>query len=248
MISRDDNGHVQFGRWLDLLLQVLIVANLITLALETLPNLTEQQNSALRMFEFISIAVFTVEYVARCLLSRPKLQYALSFFGWVDLLSILPFYLGVGLDLRSARALRLLRLFRLLKLTRYNKAVRRYRHAFIIAREELVLFGCTALIVLYLAAVGIHYFEHEVQPDKFASIPDSMWWAMVTLTTVGYGDAYPITLGGRLFTFVVLAVGLGFVAVPTGLLAAALAKAREHEKQLENGGTEVEATPSKRGQ
>jgi voltage-gated potassium channel len=102
-----------------------------------------------------------------------------------------------------------------------------------IAREELVLFGCAALIILYLAAVGIYYFESEAQPDKFASIPASLWWAIVTLTTVGYGDVYPITIGGRFFTSVVLIMGLGFVAVPTGLLAGALAKAREQEKQLE---------------
>lgn len=234
MIRRDDNGQVHFGRWLDFLLQSLIVINLITLALETMPSLTEEQIYWLNLVEVVSIAVFTVEYLFRCVLSRPMMGYALSFYGIVDLLSILPFYLSAGLDLRSARVLRLMRLFRLFKLTRYSKAARRYRHAFMIAREELILFGCAALIILYLAAVGIHHFECEAQPDKFGSIPDSMWWAMVTLTTVGYGDVYPITLGGRLFTSVVLLLGLGFVAVPTGLLAGALAKAREQEKKLED--------------
>ncbi|MBK8036466.1 MAG: ion transporter [Verrucomicrobiaceae bacterium] len=233
MIRRDENGHVHFGRWLDFILQALIIVNLITLALETLPNLTEAQIYWLNLVEVASIAIFTAEYIARCLFSRPMLRYAVSFYGIVDLLSILPFYLSAGLDLRSARVLRMMRLFRLFKLTRYSKAARRYRHAFAIAREELVLFGCAALIVLYLAAVGIHHFECEAQPDKFASVPDSMWWAMVTLTTVGYGDVYPITLGGRLFTSVVLLLGLGFVAVPTGLLAGALSKAREQEKKLE---------------
>lgn len=233
MIRRDENGHVHFGRWLDVSLQVIIVINLVTLALETMPNLTDEQVFWLNFVEIASIAIFTVEYLARCLLSRPVLRYALSFYGIVDLLSIAPFFLSAGLDLRSARVLRLMRLFRLFKLTRYSKAARRYRHAFLIAKEELVLFGCAALIILYLAAVGIHYFESEAQPDKFASVPDSLWWAIVTLTTVGYGDVYPITIGGRLFTSVVLVMGLGFVAVPTGLLAGALAKAREQEKQLE---------------
>ena len=233
MIRRDDNGHVHFGRWLDFILQALIVVNLVTLALETLPDLSEDQIYWLSLVEVFSIAIFSVEYIARCVLSRPMMHYALSFYGIVDLLSILPFYLSAGLDLRSARVLRLMRLFRLFKLTRYSKAARRYHHAFVIAREELVLFGCAALIILYLAAVGIHYFESEAQPDKFASIPDSLWWAIVTLTTVGYGDVYPITIGGRLFTSVVLIMGLGFVAVPTGLLAGALAKAREQEKKLE---------------
>ena len=233
MIRRDENGHVHFGRWLDVMLQVIIVINLVTLALETMPNLSDQQIYWLNLVEVVSIAIFTVEYLARCLLSRPMLRYALSFYGLIDLLSIAPFFLSVGLDLRSARALRLMRLFRLFKLTRYSKAARRYRHAFMIAKEELVLFGCAALVVLYLASVGIYHFENEAQPDKFSSVPDSMWWAVVTLTTVGYGDVYPVTLGGRLFTSVVLVCGLGFVAVPTGLLAGALAKAREQENKLE---------------
>lgn len=233
MIERDAQGLVRFRRWLDLSLQGLIIVNLIALALETLPGLTGTQMHALHLLEVVSIAIFTVEYLARCLLSRPVTAYLFSFMGLVDLMAILPFYLSAGLDLRSARALRLMRLFRLFKLTRYSKAARRYRHAFLIAREELVLFGCAALIVLYLAAVGIYYCENEAQPEKFSSVPDSMWWAIVTLTTVGYGDVYPITLGGRLFTSVVLICGLGFVAVPTGLLAGALAKAREQEKQLE---------------
>lgn len=233
MISRDQHGHVHFGRWLDLFLQALIVVNLVALALETLPGLTDDQQYLLHLTEVISIAIFTVECLARCILSKPVLGYALSFYGLIDLLSILPFYLTAGLDMRSARVVRLMRLLRLLKLTRYSKAARRYRHAFMIAREELVLFGCAALVILYLAAVGIYHFEHAAQPDKFSSVPDSMWWAIVTLTTVGYGDIYPVTIGGRMFTSLVLILGLGFVAVPTGLLAGALAKAREQEKQRE---------------
>lgn len=244
MIRRDENGHVHFGRWLDVMLQVIIVINLVTLALETMPNLSDQQLYWLNLVEVVSIAIFTVEYLARCFLSRPMLRYALSFYGLIDLLSIAPFFLSVGLDLRSARALRLMRLFRLFKLTRYSKAARRYRHAFMIAKEELVLFGCAALVVLYLASVGIYHFENEAQPDKFSSVPDSMWWAVVTLTTVGYGDVYPITLGGRLFTSIVLVCGLGFVAVPTGLLAGALAKAREQEKKLEEEEEAREAAKS----
>jgi len=233
MMSRDEKGHVIFPRWLELFLQALILANLVSFALETVPNLTHEQQYALHWFEVISIALFTVEYLARCLLSRPMLGYAFSVMGLVDLLAILPFYISAGMDFRSARAFRMLRLFRLLKLTRYSSAVRRYKHAFVSVREEMVLFGSAALIVLYLAAVGIHYFEGESQPQHFASIPQSFWWAIVTLTTVGYGDAVPITLGGRVFTSLILVIGLGFVAVPTGLLAGALARARENEKRLE---------------
>lgn len=111
--------------------------------------------------------------------------------------------------------------------------MQRYHRAFMIAREELVLFGFTAMIMFYLASVGIYYFEHQAQPETFASVFHSFWWAVATLTTVGYGDIYPITVGGKIFTFVVLMIGLGFVAVPTGLFASALSKAREEQSEGE---------------
>ncbi|NAX22288.1 potassium channel family protein, partial [Vibrio sp. V39_P1S14PM300] len=99
--------------------------------------------------------------------------------------------------------------------------------AFKIAKEELALFLAVSLIVLYLASVGIYYFENPVQPEVFSSIFHSLWWAVATLTTVGYGDIYPITPGGKVFTFFVLIVGLGIVSIPAGLVASALSKARE---------------------
>jgi voltage-gated potassium channel len=136
----------------------------------------------------------------------------------------------LGIDLRAVRALRLLRLLRILKLARYSSAIGRFQRAVALAREELVVFLGIAVMLIYLSAVGIYYFEHEAQPDLFASVFHSLWWAVVTLTTVGYGDAFPVTLGGRMFTFAVLMAGLGIVAVPTGLLASALSRVREEER------------------
>ena len=124
---------------------------------------------------------------------------------------------------------RLLRLVRILKLLKYNEAVKRFNRALKIAKEELTLFGFVAGILLYLSAVGIYYFENEAQPEQFKSVFHSLWWAITTLTTVGYGDIYPITTGGRVFTFFVLTVGLGVIAVPTGILASALSQARQEE-------------------
>ena len=103
------------------------------------------------------------------------------------------------------------------------------KKAAIVIEEELILFGTVSLIMLYLSAVGIYFFEHEAQPTHFASVFHSLWWATTTLTTVGYGDVYPITLGGRCFTFVVLLIGLGIISIPAGIVASALAKAREIE-------------------
>ena len=123
----------------------------------------------------------------------------------------------------------MLRLARILKLTRHQKAIQRFGKAIYVAKEELVVFTFASLILIFLAAVGIYYFEHSVQPDKYRSIFDCLWWAVATLTTVGYGDIYPITIGGRMFTFAILLVGLGLVAVPTGIVASALSSVRDKE-------------------
>lgn len=106
---------------------------------------------------------------------------------------------------------------RILKLFKYNQAVKRFNRALAIAKEELVLFGFVAAIVLYRSAVGIYYFEKAAQPEQFKSVFHSLWWAITTLTTVGYGDMYPATAGGKIFTCAVLLIGLGIIAVPTGL-------------------------------
>ena len=229
MIARDEKGRISFGR-LDYAIQALIILNLFAFAVETLPGLPPTLTQLLRGLEILTVIVFTVEYITRLLLARPRRSYVFSFFGLIDLLAILPFYLAPGLDLRSLRAFRLLRLFRILKLVRYSSAVQRYHRAFLIAREELILFGATALILLFLSAVGIYYCENEAQPQAFASVFHSLWWAITTLTTVGYGDVYPVTLGGRIFTFFVLIIGLGIIAVPSGLFASALSKAREERQ------------------
>ena len=175
--------------------------------------------------------MFTVEYLLRIFVSDNKIKFIFSFYGLVDLFAILPFYLSTGIDLRSLRILRLLRLFRAFKLLRYSIAIQRFHNALIIAKEELILFSILAIMLLFFSAVGIYYFENAAQPEAFSSVFQSMWWAVATLTTVGYGDVYPITIGGKLFTFFVLMVGLGVVAVPTGLVASALSTAREMEKE-----------------
>ena len=219
----------RLGRSFDLFIQALILLSLITFSIDTLPHFSATTQAWLRGIEVFCVIVFTIEYVLRVVVSKPRLAYVFSFFGIVDLVSILPFYLAVGVDLRSIRAFRMLRLFRLFKLARYSSAIRRFHVAISIAKEELVLFLCVTLILLYVSAVGIYYFENEAQPEQFASVFHSLWWAVTTLTTVGYGDTYPITVGGRIFTFLILLIGLGVFSVPAGLIASALAKARQME-------------------
>jgi len=226
------------GRVFDLTVQFLIVFSLVTFSIETLPDLAEPVRRFLYYAEVVTVGLFTAEYLLRICVADRKLGFIFSFFGLVDLLAILPFYLCTAVDLRSVRAVRLFRLFRTLKVVRYSKAIRRFHRALLIAKEEIVLFGLLAALLLFLSAVGIYYFENERQPEAFASVFHSLWWAVCTLTTVGYGDVYPVTVGGRIFTFFVLAIGLGVVSVPAGLVASALSRAREMEDDEPNAGSE----------
>ncbi len=218
------------GRAFDISIQVLIVFSAVSLAIETLPDLSSGAKEILRQIEIGIIIIFTVEYLLRLYLSEKKLGFVFSFYGLVDLIAIAPFYLALGLDLTAVRGFRLIRLIRLLKLARYSKAMQRFHIAFGIVREEVVLFICFALFLLYLSALGIYHFEHQAQPEAFASVIHSLWWAVATLTTVGYGDIYPVTVGGKVFTFFILIIGMGIVAVPAGLVASALTKTREMEE------------------
>lgn len=217
------------GRRLNLFVQSLIVVSIIGFSIETLPDLPARFRSVLSGVELFCVAVFTIEIVLRTMASRPKTKYLFSFFGIVDILAVVPFYLSLGVDLRSLRVVRMLRMIRLMKLARYNSAYYRIAEAVRIAREELLIFAVGAVIMLYIAAVGIYHFENEAQPEAFGSVFHSMWWAVTTMTTVGYGDVYPVTTGGKFFTFFILMLGLGIIAIPTGIIASALTKVRERQ-------------------
>lgn len=203
---------------------------MIAFSIDTLPKLSSYEKRILSYIETVTISIFTLEYLVRIWVAEKKSRFIFSFYGIVDLVAILPFYISSGLDLRVIRVFRMFRLIRVLKLFKYNAALNRCGRALQIAKEELILFGFLASIILYLSAVGIYFFEFPAQPEQFSSVFHSLWWAVTTLTTVGYGDMYPITAGGKLFTFFVLVIGLGIVAVPTGLAASALSKARSEEK------------------
>ena len=216
------------GRVFDLCVLGLILYSIVTLSIETVPDLSEPSKKFLRVSEILVTLIFTVEYGLRIATSSQRLKYIFSFLGIIDLIAIAPFYLALGVDLRGIRAFRLFRVFRILKLTRYSKAMKRFGKALDLAREEIVLFMLTTTVLLFLSAVGIYYFENQAQPEHFKSIPHSLWWAVATLTTVGYGDVYPVTAGGKFFTFAILMIGLGIVAVPAGLVASALSNVQEY--------------------
>ncbi|WP_179354516.1 ion transporter [Winogradskyella vidalii] len=220
------NGSKQSKRFA-YFIQALIILSVITFSIETLPDLKPQTRVVLKAIEAFCVIVFTFEYIARIYVASSKQKFIFSFFGIVDFLAILPFYLSFGIDLRSLRLLRMFRLFRLFKLVRYNKAMRHFGNAMKLAKEQIILFMIITIMLIYFTAVGIYYFENEAQPEHFSSIFSSLWWSIVTLTTVGYGDVYPITVGGRIFTFFMLLIGLGVVAIPTGIISSSLTKAVE---------------------
>ncbi|MGB5645973.1 ion transporter [Muriicola sp.] len=232
----DDNSTPQ-GKMFDYAIQFLIIASLIAFAVETLPNNEPEVTAFLYVFEVFCVAIFTTEYLLRILIAKKPLKYIFSFYGIIDLFAILPFYLTKAFDLRALRAFRIFRIFRALKLIRYNKAMQRIHIAARLMKEEIVLFLIITGIFTYLTSCGIYFFENEAQPMVFSSIFHSLWWAIVTLTTVGYGDVYPITMGGKIFTFFVLIIGVGIVTVPAGLVSSAVSKAREIQEDRED--TEV---------
>ncbi len=226
-----EENDTKAGKYFDLFIQSLIILSLISFSIETLPNLSLISRNILWHLEVFCITVFSIEYILRIIVADSRIKFIFSFYGLIDLFAILPFYLSTGIDLRSIRVFRLLRLFRIFKLFRYSRAIKRFRLAFQNIKEELIIFLIATSFLLYVSSVGIYYFEHDAQPEQFSSVFHCLWWAVATLTTVGYGDVYPITFGGKIFTFFILMIGLGIVAVPAGLIASALTTVLSEENK-----------------
>ncbi len=229
-----------WSRGVDIVLVTLIVASVIAVVLESMSALEVRYAAIFYWFEVVTVSVFSVEYFLRVWSSVEadpdkakhdgalalRLKFVFSFHALVDLLAILPFYLlAIGLigspDMRFLRAVRLLRI---LKLTRYSSALNILITTIYENGRSLSAAFFILLIVMLLAASGIYYFERDSQPVDFGSIPAAMWWAFSTLTTVGYGDVTPVTVGGKTFGALITVVGLGMVALPTGILASGFAQ------------------------
>jgi len=224
-----EQHDTKVGKYFDLFIQLLIILSLISFSVETIPNLSGKTILYLNYFELFTIIVFSVEYLLRLYVADKKLKYIFSFYGIIDLLAILPFYLRSVFDLRSIRILRLFRILRTFKLLRFVAALERLKQAFYIVRDEFIVFSSAIVLLIYISAVFIYFFENPVQPEKFTSIVHCFWWAITTLTTVGYGDMSPITLGGKIFTSIIILLSLAIVAIPAGLLASALSEIKNKD-------------------
>jgi voltage-gated potassium channel len=213
------------GLYFNFFIQFLIFVSIVNFSILTLPNLSIKTQEIINRLEIFCVSVFTVEYLLRIYSASSRVKFFFSFFGLIDLIAILPFYLTLGMDLKSLRAIRLFRILRLFKFLRYGNTMEKIKKSFNSIKRELFLFTLATLMLLYFSSIGIYYFENEAQPEVFASIFDAMWWSVATLTTVGYGDVYPITSGGKIFASVIVFIGLGLVAIPTGLIASSLTRA-----------------------
>ncbi len=223
------------ARLFDACMAALIIANVTAALLETVADLTLRFGAIFIYLEIFSVAVFTLEYALRIwvCVERPtteeqrplvqRLRYMLTPVALVDLLAIMPFYLSMFMN-ADLRFLRMFRLLRLLKLTRYSSALEVFAAVLKYQRKPLLAAILLMLVMLVFSASVIFMLENREQPQAFSSIPNAMWWSIATLTTVGYGDVTPLTVGGRVFGSLIMIIGIGMFALPAGILATGFAQ------------------------
>lgn len=218
----------------DWFLIALILLNVAAVIIATVGEIQVQYNAQLAIFEIFSVVVFSIEYLCRVWSSvefsdsdippwKARLKYIFSPFAIIDLVAILPFYLGLFINL-DLRVLRIFRLVRVAKLTRYSNAMQMLLDVF--RQEHRVLLASLSLLLMLMiiASSGIYLIENSIQPEHFGSIPQAMWWAMATLTTVGYGDVTPITPLGKFFAGTITVLSMAMVALPAGILASSFSE------------------------
>lgn len=229
-------GDKHWDKIINVFIIVLIILNVLAVILETVPSFQDEpwEQQFFHYFDLVSVIIFTVEYLLRVWSSnheprykgsiKGRLRYILSPAALIDLLAILPFYVHViiGLDLRVLRMLRLLRFIRLFRLTAYMKSAHMITNVFKKRFNELLLSLVLVVFLIIIASCAIYFAEH-LHPEnkhKFTSIPATIWWAVVTLTTTGYGDMYPMTTIGKTLAMLIMLTGVAFFALPAGIITA----------------------------
>jgi len=225
-------GETHWDKIINIFIIVLIILNVTAVILETVASIEKKMGEFFYYFDRVSVFIFTIEYILRVWSSNhdPKykhsiygrLRYMMSPAALIDLMAILPFYVHVivGLDLRTLRVLRLLRFFRLFRLTAYTRATRMVVNVFKSRYYDLLLAFVYASLFIILSAIVVYLAEHNAQPDKFTSIPETIWWAVETISTVGYGEMVPVTVAGKFFSIIIILGGIGILAFPSGIIAA----------------------------
>jgi voltage-gated potassium channel len=238
-----DNDPV--ARGINISLAILVSLNALAVILETVPSLEARWSRVFTWFEEVSVTIFLVEYVVRlwsCTVARDysgavsgRIRFAARPLSMVDAIAIAPALLPgeYFLDLRYVRVMRLVRMLRVFKFTRYTETVRTFARVVTEKRADLVLIGLFLGLLLVVASASMYFAEYDEQPDVFSSIPAAMWWAMQTLTTVGYGDIVPRTPWGKFLGTLIALLGIGFFALPAGILAAGFAEELQSRKEKE---------------
>ena len=230
---------MKIHKTIDKFIYILITANIIAMIAESHVSVRAIYFKAFYVFEAISISNFSIEYIYRVIYAYKKskmkgaIGYITSAFGIIDLISIIPFFLSqfTKIDGRFLRILRLFRLTRIFKLGRDSASLKLFVKALSAVKSELKFTLFLSVLTILFSASAIYYLENTAQPEKFSSISESIWWATVSLATVGYGDVYPITVGGKIFASIISLVGIGVVAIPTGVISASFV-----EEIIKNGG------------
>lgn len=244
------------SRIFDIFIVVLIFLNVLAVILETVESLSVQFVQFFKIFEIFSVVVFTLEYLLRVWSCSENQKYKKPLLGrirfiitplaLIDLFAVLPFYLPmlIPFDLRFIRAVRLIRLFRLFKIGRYSESVKLFGKVLKGKKEELFIIVFVIFILLTISSSLLYYVEYEAQPEVFSSIPAAMWWGVITLTTVGYGDMCPITPLGKFFGAIISLLGIGMFALPAGILSAGfieeIRKRKESVKTCPHCGKEID--------
>ncbi len=217
------------GKAFDVALLVVILLSIVAVMLESVSSFQVQYGGLLRTLEWIFTVLFTIEYIARVLVVRHPKHYIFSFMGWIDLLAILPTYLSmfvVGSQyLMAVRTVRLLRVFRIFKLSRYIGEADVLKRAMQASRHKIIVFLLAVLSIVIITGTLMYLIEGPA--SGFTSIPISIYWSIVTLTTVGYGDIAPQTVVGQALASFIMVIGYGIIAVPTGIVTSELSKANE---------------------
>lgn len=232
LIDEEGRKKSPWNRFFHLSIMSLILLSVTGIILESFAPLQESYGIIFQLFEWFTVAIFSVEYLLRVWTAdlkfpddapwRARLRFILSPMGFIDLLAILPFYLPFffQFDLRFIRILRITRLLRIFKLNRYTQALKLFTSVFFEKRNELGITLFVMFLLLLMSSTIMFYLESDVQPEQFPDIISTFWWSVATLTTVGYGDVYPITGWGKLVSGVIAILGIGLVALPTGILSA----------------------------
>jgi len=237
-----EHSNDLLSKGVNIFLITLILLNTLAVVLESVNSYRLDYGTLFRAFEIFSVTIFTIEYLIRVWTSNldqnfdspiiGRLRFTIKPMSIIDLMAILPFFLPMlfTFDLRFIRILKLVRMVRLLKIGRYSEVIKKLGRVFIAKREELIFTLCMVLLLLVISSSLMYDVENPGQPEIFSSIPAAMWWGVAALTTVGYGDIYPITVVGKMLGTVIAILGIGIVALPTAIIGAGFIEEMQRNK------------------